>query len=146
MKLEDSILPYLGKTMKMLDMYIEDQLTVKNIPLSRLQFVFLLNISRNEGETQGCLAQMVARDKTTFTRNMSTLEKKGLIMRKSSSQDKRSKQIYLTDSGKDFLDRSKPIIEEIMEMIEEGISADERTAFIDTINKIKNKLIEKRGV
>lgn len=87
MELENSILPQLGRTIKYLDLYIEEELDKAGVPLTKMQFVFLKVIERNGGQPQNCLAELTGRDKTTFTRNIKTLEKKNFVRRTPSEND-----------------------------------------------------------
>lgn len=142
MNIEQSILPLIGKTGRILDLHIEDKLAESGIPLSKLQFVFLMVISKNSGQDQNCLAELTRRNKTTFTRNINTLERKKLVLRKSSPDDKRRKLVYLTPLGNDYVERSKPIIKKIITEMELAITPEEREQFIKTLDKIKIKLLQ----
>jgi DNA-binding MarR family transcriptional regulator len=144
MNIEDSIIPILGKTVKLLDFYVEDKLNQADIPLTKLQFVFLRIISLNNEQAQNNLADLVARDKTTFTRNINTLEKKGLVSRKPSTSDKRVKLVSITPLGTELLNKSLPILESIVKEVEEDISEQERQAFKSTLMKIRTKLTDLR--
>lgn len=140
MIIEQSIIPQLGRTVKFLDFYVEEELAKRNIPLSKLQVILLFVISKNNGETQSCLADLTARDKTTFTRNISTLERKKLVYRESSKGDKRIKLVFLSALGKQYLEQAKPIIEKVVSVVEADISEEERERFLATLHKIKQKI------
>ncbi|MGB0391378.1 MAG: MarR family winged helix-turn-helix transcriptional regulator [Salibacteraceae bacterium] len=140
MNIEDSILPFLGRTVKSLELYIEDRFYAENIPLSKMQFVFLRIISMNNKQPQNNLAQLVGRDKTTLTRNINTLEKKGLVNRQTSPIDKRVKLIEITSKGEKLLERAYPIIKSIIKTVESDISEKERNQFKSTLTKIRTKL------
>lgn len=145
MEIEQCIVPLMGKTVKFLDLHIEEELANTGIPLSKLQFVFLMLISKNDGQPQTQLAEITGRDKTTFTRNINTLERKNLVTRKASKKDKRIKLVYITKLGADFVQKSKPIISEIVTAIEADISKEDRAIFIKTLDKIKTKLLDIRN-
>lgn len=144
MDLENSILPSLGRTAKVLDLLIEDKLHKEGIPLSKLQFVFLRIISVNNEQPQNNLAELTGRDKTTFTRNIKTLERKELVIRKSSSADKRVKLVCITPKGTELVDKAMPFICEMVDDVEAELSSEERTVFLETLNKVRTKLIEVR--
>ena len=144
MNLENSILPNLGRTAKVLDLMIEDKLFAEGIPISKLQFVFLRIISGNNEQPQSNLAELTGRDKTTFTRNIKTLERKNLVVRTSSSTDKRVKLVCITPKGQELVNKALPFIGEMVAEVEAELSEVERTVFLETLNKIKNKLIEVR--
>ena len=144
MNIEKSILPNLGKTVKFLDLLVEEKLAVAGIPLSKLQFVFLMVISRNNEQPQQNLAALTGRDKTTFTRNINTLERKKLVTRKPSKTDKRIKLICITPLGQQYMQTAMPVVNGIIQEIESDISDAERDSFLITLAKIKNKLQEVR--
>lgn len=141
MNLEESILPRMGKTMKLLDLHIEDKLVEAGIPLTKLQFVFLHVISRNDRQPQNFCATLAGRDKTTFTRNFNTLERKGLVSREVSPTDKRSKLVSITPLGQELLEKSKPIIAKIVDELEGALTTEEREVFVGALDKIKEKLL-----
>lgn len=144
MDIEESILPQLGKTVKFLQLYIEDQLALAEIPLTKLQFIFLKIIENNKDQPQSSLAELAGRDKTTFTRNINTLERKGLVTRTPSPIDKRNKLVNITPLGKEYILKSRPIIQKIISEIEEDITDEERENFTRTLTKIRTKLSEKK--
>ena len=144
MNLENSILPFLGRTVKFLDMYIEEEFARNGINLSKMQFVFLTIISRNNCQPQNNLAFLTGRDKTTFTRNINTLEKKGWVERELSDKDKRIKLVCITELGKSILQDAAPIIETIIDEVEEGITEKERDSFLHTLATIRTKLTSLR--
>lgn len=144
MNIENSIVPFLGRTVKTLDLYIEEEFAQNDIFLTKMQFVFLMIINRNNGQPQNNLAHLTGRDKTTFTRNISTLEKKGWVERHPSDTDKRIKLVFITPAGKDYVKKADPIIAKIIKEVEDGISEDERATFMHTLAKIRTKLISLR--
>ncbi len=144
MDIEESILSQLGKTVKFLQLYIEDQLALAGIPLTKLQFIFLKIIDHNKDQPQSSLAELAGRDKTTFTRNINTLERKGLVTRTPSPIDKRTKLVNITPLGKEYILKSKPIIQSIISEIEEDITDEERENFRRALTKIRTKLLEKK--
>ena len=140
MNIEDSILPQLGKTVRLLDFYIEDQFAHAGIELTKLQFVFLMVIKNNNGQPQNKLAQHTGRDRTTFTRNIATIEKKGLVNRQPSPLDKRIKLVSITPKGLEVIAQAKPIIQQIITDLESDISTTQRQQFLHTLEQIKQKL------
>ena len=141
MDFEQSILPKLGKTGRILDLHIEEKLSESGIPLSKLQFMFLMTISKNHGKAQNCLADLTGRNKTTFTRNINTLERHKLVTRTAAPDDKRSKLVHITLLGQEYVEKSKPIIHHILDELESAITEKERIQFLLTLDKIKQKLL-----
>ena len=144
MNIEESILPSLGKTVKLLDLHVEDKLHDAGIPLTKLQLVSLRIISLNNEQPQSNLAEFLGRDKTTLTRNINTLEKKNLVIRTPSQKDKRIKLVSISPLGLEFLEKALPILQSIIKEIETDISEKEHQQFKNTLLKIRTKLIEVR--
>ncbi len=140
MDTKSSIIPQLGKTAKLIDHYLESQLNDAGIPLTKIQFIILMVINKHGGQHQGCLATLVGKDKTTFTRNISTLERKKLVERTMCIDDKRAKNVSITEAGRDYLELAKPIMTKIFKDFESDISTKEKEQFIHILNKIKLKL------
>jgi DNA-binding MarR family transcriptional regulator len=75
------------------------------------QYSLLSNIERLEKATVTDLVQRMVMDKTTLTRNLRLLSDKGLVSIKP-GEDRRVREITLTDSGREALVRSRPHWEE----------------------------------
>ena len=68
--------------------------------LSLEQSVFLALLSDHEGQTQSELAHKAHTDANTTTNILKRLEKRGLVMRKVDSRDRRAMRVYLTAEGR----------------------------------------------
>lgn len=108
-----------------------------NIDLSKEQFIVLKVLTENNGKPQHDLALITESDKTSLSRLISTMEKKGLISRKSIKTDKRVKNIYLTNFGKETYLTTLPILEKTIKKFQNGISDSEISQAIETIKKIQ---------
>ena len=139
-KLEQSIMPRMGATVGLLGQVVENSIALSGISLSKLQFVILKNIAHNNGANQCNLAFLSGRDKTTFTRNIKTLERKQLVERKTSHVDRRVKEVYITPTGRQYLEMAEPIISNIVDEIESTITTEERQQFLNTLQKLQRKL------
>ncbi len=64
------------------------------------QWTVLLFLWEHDGVTQISLCKDTFRDKPSMSRLINQLEKKGLVIRIASKDDKRANHIYLTDKGK----------------------------------------------
>src|SRR5690349_12170416 len=68
-------------------------------PVRGPQFTLMMMISKRENPKISELAREVGADRTTMTRNLEQLEKKGFI-RISQGKDKRSKAVQIVPKGK----------------------------------------------
>lgn len=81
--------------------YLSKALSERDLTYS--DSIFLVNIGNKPGVSQEDLSHLLAIDKAAIARSVKNLEKKGYIKTERSIQDKRAKELYLTDSGKDFM-------------------------------------------
>lgn len=75
------------------------------------QYSLLRHIERLEKATVTKLVQRMLMDKTTLTRNLRLLSDMGLVSIMP-GEDRRVREITLTDSGREALDRGRPYWEE----------------------------------
>ncbi|WP_010133907.1 MarR family winged helix-turn-helix transcriptional regulator [Ochrovirga pacifica] len=139
--LNESLIPWLGKTMKLIDHSIEDLFVEKNIDLTKAQFVLLRNIEKHEGLSQQELAFFVNRNKSTLTRMLATLEKKQFITKTYSKEDKRKFKVQITSEGKASLAKAYPYLTKFVKRLEQGISNQEKKQFTYLLNKIQDNVI-----
>jgi|TARA_B110000037_G_scaffold4958_1_gene5395 DNA-binding MarR family transcriptional regulator len=100
MDFEDTLGPWFGKIMKMMDFYFQDIFKSLSFEITKNQWIVLKKLSANDGTIQNELAFITDRDKTFLTRLITTMEKKELVRRVSSIIDKRQNRIYITEKGK----------------------------------------------
>ncbi|TCP24417.1 DNA-binding MarR family transcriptional regulator [Tenacibaculum skagerrakense] len=143
MGLDKTLAPWLGKTMKMIDNHIQDMFHELNVSLTKTQWVLLKKLHEKDGVPQQELAYLTGRDKTSLTRLINTMEKKGLVARIPSKTDKRINHIFLTKKGIQLYDETLPIIENFVESLQENISEEEIQSTIKVIQKVQENLISK---
>jgi DNA-binding MarR family transcriptional regulator len=66
------------------------------------------------------LAQIMVMDRTTLTRNLQVLEKRGLISIKP-GEDRREREVTLTAVGMEVLTKAVPLWEETQERVKKGL-------------------------
>lgn len=137
---KNSLAPWIGKTMKLIEHRIEDVLAENQIDLSRMQFVILKTIQNNEGICQNQLAFFSNRNKSSLTRMINTLIKKGYITRKTSKQDKRKNTMDISELGTRIIKKATPYFEQIAELVEKDMSADEISFAKEILKKIQNNV------
>lgn len=83
---------------RQLNLYFNHELS--EISISATELLYLSSLYEKDGITQDDLAQEYSVDKAAVTRTLQLMEKKGLIVRKTDSTDKRAKKLFLTDKSK----------------------------------------------
>lgn len=73
---------------------------VKQDGLDNNLFQYLMRIVENEGITQVELTNLIKVDKTTLSRALQKLERKGYVVKVPNPENKKYKLLYPTDSGR----------------------------------------------
>lgn len=72
------------------------------------QFSLLVSLNRPEPPTIGSVATLLAMDRTTLTANLKPLERRGLLKIAVDKDDKRSRRLSITASGRALLNKAYP--------------------------------------
>ena len=99
-------------------------------------------IKFEENVTQTKIAQILGKDKTTISRTLKTLEKKGYI--KKEELDKRTYLIKLTKHGEDVLDESAQTVQDFRSKIASKLSQNEINQFFTSLEKVVMALSEQK--
>ena len=94
-----------------------------------------LEIIKYEKEVnQTKIANILAKDKTTISRTLATLEKKGLILKK--QIDKRTNIIELTLEGERILEESALIVKEFRKKVSSNLDENEIQKIVELLEKV----------
>lgn len=99
-------------------------------------------IKFEENVTQTKIAQILGKDKTTISRTLKTLEKKGYI--KKEELDKRTYLIKLTKHGEEVLDESAQTVQDFRSKIASKLSQNEINQFFTSLEKVVMALSEQK--
>tara|TARA_R110001583_G_scaffold6491_4_gene32769 strand:+ start:5392 stop:5859 length:468 start_codon:yes stop_codon:yes gene_type:complete len=136
-----TIAPWLGKTSKMLNMYIFEVFHKNNIQLTKQQWIVLKILHEDtNGIIQNDLACITERNKASLTRLINVLEKNKLVTRVPSKLDSRKNLIQITEVGNELFLKTKPIFLKSLEIIQNGISKKEMNDLISILSKIQQNL------
>ena len=139
-EMEESVLPWIGKTAKMMTIFIGDRLKRNGMDLSLQQMIILKILHEEDGRPQQDLAIVTERHKASLTRLISTLEKKQLVTRVPDQVDKRINRVYLTKEGKQQLQSTFPVMQELMMEMQQGLDKADLQTTIQTLQKIQSNL------
>ena len=138
--IDKSLLPWLDRTVKCIEYYITDGLREKGVDVTKAQMILLHRLRMADGQPQHSLAYITDRDKASLARLLTTMENKNLVARIPSKTDGRVNLIYLTKHGEELLQRTEPIINKLIEDIQNGISGKEFDAIISGMKKIQKNI------
>ena len=136
-----TLAPWIGTTVKMMNMFISDVFQKNNIQVTKEQWIVLKILNEdNDGIIQNELAFITNRNKATLTRLINVMEKHNLVTRIPSKNDARKNLIYVTKTGKQLFIKMKPLMLSSIESFQKGISQEEKTIFINVMKKIQTNL------
>ncbi|WP_458700932.1 MarR family winged helix-turn-helix transcriptional regulator [Sulfurospirillum sp. 1307] len=110
---------------------------IKPLNISSEQGLLLKFVYEMPGLTQTKLAELVHKDKTTITRMIDSLEKKGFVVRKNSDEDRRIYKIYLTKETEEMAKQLNPIFQKQIEDLKNIIGKDDYKVALRVMGKIK---------
>ena len=138
--IDKTLMPWIGRSMKVIDYYIMDRFSENGIGLTKVQWLLLKILYEMNGESQHNLAFLTNRDKASLTRLLTTMEKKNLVARIPSETDQRVNRIYITTNGEKILRKAQPVIDEIINEMQKGITEAERMCTIKVLKKLLNNI------
>ena len=135
---DDCIAPWLGKTIKIVDYYLQESLSQNGLDLTKEQMIVLKKLHDQDGLNQSELAFLTLRNKSSLTRLLSKMENKKYIIRKQGEKDKRINKVYITNLGKEIFQKTRPTIKYMMDKVEQNISPEEKEQIINILKKIQS--------
>ncbi len=136
MILKQLLIPHIGKTAKLMSFCIGDQFIENNIKLTKEQWLLLKKLHERNGQVQNDLAFITDRSKTSLTRLIGTMEKKGLVYRVGCEADRRINRVYYTEKGKDIFAQAEPVFLEVVEQLTENLSEEQVKLTIESLKQI----------
>ncbi|MCY0909761.1 MarR family winged helix-turn-helix transcriptional regulator [Sulfobacillus sp. hq2] len=104
------------------------------------QEMLLLELGKQDGQSQQCLSQALQLDHSTVTKSLSRLECAGFIQRMRSEQDGRVTLVMLTEAGRALEGQVREIFRRLEEVTVSTLTADERRCFLEVTEKISRTL------
>jgi len=138
--IEKTLMPWIGKSMKMIDCFFMDRFSQNGIELTKVQWLLLKRLKEMKGESQHNLAFLTNRDKASLARLLTTMEKKNLVARIPSDTDQRINRIYITTYGEKILKQTMPVVKGMIDDMQEGLSEEERKITILVLKKLMKNI------
>ena len=119
---------------------------MKEEGIGTAEFDFIHFIRHNPGVTQAKVREQLKIDKGAAARRAANLESKGYLYRKPNPEDGRSQLLYATEKAEQ-LKNSKTSIESVFyEWLLAELPKEEKTAFLETLDKLYWRSKEQRRV
>ncbi|GGA65441.1 transcriptional regulator [Nitratireductor aestuarii] len=110
----------------------------KGLTLARART--LIHLRRRDGMTQIELAEVLEVEPPTIGRLLDPLEAQGLIERRAVENDRRAKQIVLTDAGRSLAAELQKITDELREAIIPDVSEEELRIAMKVLNEASQRV------
>lgn len=112
------------------------QKTLKDYDITTEQWSILSGLYTKEGYNQKDLAKRCLKDRAALTRILDILERKELIKRENSSNDRREFLVYMTDKGLNLYEEVLPMVIKINQENVSVFSESEFQQLKDLLNKL----------
>jgi DNA-binding MarR family transcriptional regulator len=133
-------------TMRHIHECIDRTFVAENIPLVGDQVPLFMLSSQFEGSSIMDLAGIIKRDKAGIFRGLRTLEKHGFIRFQCDAHDRRKRLVYLTSLGNNLRERILKKMEEVDDLISQGITAKELELMYAVFDKISANCLKILGI
>ena len=140
-QLEQAIGLNVNRTAFLMTEEIARRFAANGYPLSAQDFGILFRLMKQGPMTQVEITQLLMRDKTTITRRIDGLVKKGLVERNPCPDDRRCFRVGLTETGHPALAVMMPLVRDFQQEVLSDIPDEEKAITIKTLKKISERLI-----
>lgn len=134
--IEETLAYTIGKTVQSTKNLLLREFKANDFNITPEQWSVLAKLYCEDGLYQKQIADCLLKDKPTVTRILDLLEKRNFIIRISDDKDRRKYKIYLTQQGKDLVQKLLPIAIELEARTKKNLSLEE----IDTLKELLNKI------
>lgn len=120
--------------------YINKKLEKYNIKRNQLQILHYLYY--NEGICQNEIGEALKLDKVTVTKVLMVLVNEGLVEKREVEEDRRRKELYVTEKGNKLQNEIYKIMQEVTDIMFQGFSEGEMQMYKELSIKISKNIYE----
>ena len=114
---------------------------VRELGLTRAQWLFLFHVARQPGCTQSELAERLQMEKITVSRQAERLLRAGWIERRDHAEDGRAYHLHITRRAQPILAQLETVSEQLREEYFRGLSRARRDALMADLLHVKSNLV-----
>lgn len=140
MKLKNSFSKYIATIYKAMGYYLYKEAEKYNLKKHHLIILFVLY--NHEGITQSELKEILMLDEITVTKRLKGLVEKGYIEKEQSKNDKRKKELYITEKGYEIQEELNDIHERTNTILTQGVSKEEEKITKQVLKKMSENIYE----
>ncbi len=133
---ENTIFYQIEKAIKQYRTMAQSNLNKIGYSITINQILLLIQIDQRPDTSQVELAELLFKDVASITRMIELLVKREFLLREDSKEDRRKKDLKITNKGKHVLELSIPVINKNREIALENLSDEEKELLFNALNKI----------
>ncbi|MCB9267070.1 MAG: MarR family transcriptional regulator [Lewinellaceae bacterium] len=104
------------------------------------QWVVLKQISENNGSSQVEIGSSTVKDAPTTTRIIDQLVNKNLVSKQLDPEDRRRYMVFVTEKGRQLIERLIPVVQEYRQIPVQGFSAAEHKQLVGLLQRMLKNL------
>lgn len=131
---------YITIISKNMNYYFNKKLEKYNIKRNQLQILHYLY--NNEGVSQNELGNVIMVDKITVTKILKGLVKEGYVEKREGNEDKRRKELYVTEKGYKLHDEIYAIMREVTDILFQDFSYGEKQIVKELLIRMSTNIYE----
>jgi DNA-binding MarR family transcriptional regulator len=113
-----------------------------NTVITPEQWVLLFRLTEKDGQSQRELSDRFFDDPPNITRMLDALVKHRFVVRVPDTKDRRRFLIYLTHDGRNFFEKTLPLVVERRRQVFHGFSSGDIEQFISYLSQVENNILD----
>ncbi len=109
--------------------YLKNVLSEAGVSITPAQSGILFLLKKKDGRTMSELSQELTLDNSTLTGLVDRLERLDLVKRNAGTADRRASHVFITNRGREEIDRASTVIRRVNEQIKADFKEGEVEAF-----------------
>jgi DNA-binding MarR family transcriptional regulator len=109
-------------------------------------FALMRTVARSPGVTQQAIGESMGVKPSRMVAFVDALEQRGLLERRQNPHDRRARELFLTEQGRDVLERAFAIAVSHEQLLSSDLNEDEREQLLELLARVGSHLGIPRGV
>lgn len=143
-KLEQALGFHINRVSYLMTEEVEKRFARAGLPIVAQDFAILFRLFSGGVMSQAQIVDLMMRDKTTVTRRLDGLVKKGLIQRTPNAEDRRRFDIAITKQGEGILDIAFPIARGLQKELVSNASEEDKEITVKVLRSMMQYLMNER--
>lgn len=122
-----------------------ERFVAEGLDIRAEEMAILMQLWTEPGQTPSMLADKTVRDRTTVTRFLDGMEKKGLIRREPDAGDRRRVIVTATEKSVAMQGRIMPVVRGLIADSMQGVDAGDAAIACDVLRRLAGNLLDMRG-